>query len=397
MEMKKLNNEAPLAAVIQTKRRNPEGQCGTLSTDTVYAHNNGDARGKKTTQKPFTRVNIDALTDERLSMFDIATLITLASFADNKTNEAFPSIATIATYTSCSESTVKRSLKKLAACNFIKIFRYTEHNIYKLNAPRQFLMLDCEIWKRGELSIRDRVVYVALLYLNEKANPSSEMITRSRLEIAQIAKLCPRLISASLHTLEKVGLIAIEVQNGKKNRYKLRQKVAEISPSSVTLDQCLSDLRIICSGLYKNNSLREREKFAQHPEKMREKDIAFSMVPLVMRKVVDHFAGATGREAFTLEEINSLLTLEKHHTPHRIIAEIDRVCAIFRSKGKPLSSLYLQYIWACLKGQNTWFRDNSKNTKRAIKHYAGYDDLLSCVAQMNHVNMTKFEGVNGHE
>jgi response regulator of citrate/malate metabolism len=96
-----------------TERRN--GMEGEHQERTVVDHR----------QHPFIMVTKEVIeNDEVLSKpVDLAVYVVLCMYADNRTKEAYPSVATIAKKSRSSERVVRRSIKSLEEAGYIEIKR----------------------------------------------------------------------------------------------------------------------------------------------------------------------------------------------------------------------------------------------------------------------------------
>lgn len=80
-------------------------------------------------KNPFVLVEKAIVQDtEHLNIYDKMIYIVLCSFADNETQQCFPSVPKIAEYCGCSPSTVKRSLKRLEKLGLIHIEQRQDEN-----------------------------------------------------------------------------------------------------------------------------------------------------------------------------------------------------------------------------------------------------------------------------
>lgn len=66
--------------------------------------------------------------------------------------------------------------------------------------------------------------------------------------------------------------------------------------------------------------------------------------PRAMRPTAEYLLMKTGRIALTETELSALRTLEAHHVPARVQAEIDKAVERFKQRGRPLNQLRFDYI-----------------------------------------------------
>ncbi|WP_044737262.1 helix-turn-helix domain-containing protein [Geobacillus kaustophilus] len=80
-------------------------------------------------KKPFVIVEKAIVYDTKhLNIYDKMVYVVLCSFADNDTQQCFPSVSKLAEYCGCSVSTVKRSLKRLEKLGLIHIEQRQDEN-----------------------------------------------------------------------------------------------------------------------------------------------------------------------------------------------------------------------------------------------------------------------------
>lgn len=79
----------------------------------------------------------------------------------------------------------------------------------------------------------------------------------------------------------------------------------------------------------------------------------FDKVPDILHTTARYLLQNTGRSSLAEYEIEPLKLLFEKHTPVRIQKLIDEKVEYFKAKGKSLTRLTFNYIWACLKDQRS--------------------------------------------
>ncbi len=104
-------------------------------------------------KNPFVLVEKAIVQDtEHLNIYDKMVYIVLCSFADNETQQCFPSVPKIAEYCGCSPSTVKRSLKRLEKLGLIHIEQRQDENGRSTTNVYTILELPAIFRKNGQPS-----------------------------------------------------------------------------------------------------------------------------------------------------------------------------------------------------------------------------------------------------
>ena len=111
---------------------------------------------KKHIQLPNNLIKVEAITPK-----DLLVYLTIKTYENWETHEAFPSMETIANDLGCDKRTVSASIKRLETSEFLSIKKSGRRNIYTFKKYLHFEPFSLEFLKNPDLTLTEKAYLVA--------------------------------------------------------------------------------------------------------------------------------------------------------------------------------------------------------------------------------------------